>query len=395
MHALTLSSSFGWPHQRRPTLGQISRLLAFRAADRDHHTAPSAAPHAARDTLSAISRRHVILGLGSCLGMQPPSTANAARTPSELRLDCAVEPISHDALVQAKALRRLFPHGMPRFTDIHQGTFNDCYLLAALAAAAHKYPMLLKSRLRFLGRRADGTRDYSVRLLWPTPSGTPYKHDICASDDLSPHSAKRALWVAIVEKAFAKLNVRQAMLSSARLPGYDALRFGAHGQGISALTGNRTDIVHFANGTAQGERDPHMAQCLVELFRAPGALGFVTMNYAPRTLPGADRAEAFHVAFSDGSSLIAAKNNDVMIFARPNGRCQVFYGHHAYAVLEVNSRGDFLLYNPHGSNALAVGDVATARRSRGKARPGAFTLEREYLDHVVVAAYISQVSRPA
>ena len=322
---------------------------------------------APRLAASALPRRRdVMLGAGAWLALPSPHRAKA--------------------LVQANALRRIFPHGMPELTDIRQGDFNDCYLLAALAVAAHKYPMLIKSRVRYISRRPSGLRDYSVRLLWPPPSGAPSTLNICVSDDISTHSAKGALWVALFEKAFAKLNDRRPILSTAKLPGYDALRFGAFGEGISALTGTHSDFIRFANRTAFIPWDTTMAQQLADLFRRPGAMGFITFNYWPRTLRKADRSEPFEVTFGDGSKLVAAEDEDVMIFKRAHGRRQVLYGHHAYAVLEVNTRGDFLLYNPHGPTARAAGDKT--RHGRGIQHPGAFWLEHEYLDHVVAAAYV-------
>ena len=198
------------------------------------------------ETKALISRRASLLG-GMSLWLRPPALA-AARPVEDLHQDCRIEPPSNDALLAPQHEARLFPHGMPRFTDIVQGAFSDCYLLAALASVAHRFPALVKKHLRYISRRPDGSKDYYVSLLWPDPHDRPRTHWMCVNNTFSPHSARRALWVSIYEKAFAKFNQHIRVLPSAR-PGYEALHDPGGGQGLTTLTGRPATLVMAPNQT--------------------------------------------------------------------------------------------------------------------------------------------------
>ncbi len=98
----------------------------------------------------------------------------------------------------------LFPAEGPTLDDVFQGSVGDCYFVARLSALAHADPENIRKLVAPLG---DGT--YAVRFV---RNGVPDYVRVDAdlwlrSDGVKPAYAKfgeeGALWVAIVEKAFA------------------------------------------------------------------------------------------------------------------------------------------------------------------------------------------------
>ncbi len=110
----------------------------------------------------------------------------------------------------------LFPNGMPRPEDVNQGDLGNCWLLAVLAGMAAQNPDALKQMIR---QNADGT--YTVTFA----DGERVTVDAQVRD-----SGGHALWVSIIEKAYAK-----------REGGYAELDGGDPNDAIDDLIGGGTN----------------------------------------------------------------------------------------------------------------------------------------------------------
>lgn len=275
----------------------------------------------------------------------------AARPPASWQ-GCGLEPYSEEPLANSPTGRALYPHGRPIAQDVVQGALGDCYLMAALFTVAHKWPWRITQRIRVTGVEADGTAHFKVALHSRPAAGEPPRIDwICVSTKFPAPGAQGALWVALLEKAFAKHNDAYQVIQNPQLHGYAALKAGGLGQGLEALTGKPARSLFFANATASADCPFPKAPYghVISLFKRPHTAGFLIFgNWTQRTVTLLSGTTVRRVQFNDGTRLTSF--GDMHHMSRPHGEGITVYGHHAYAVLDVNAAGDILVRNPHGKN---------------------------------------------
>lgn len=99
----------------------------------------------------------------------------------------------------------LFGSTGPHFTDVDQGAVGSCYFLARLASLAKTHPQYIRDMVADLG---DGT--YAVQFFFQNGSKTYVRVDnsFYANTETGPLkyanlTAEGALWVAVIEKAWA------------------------------------------------------------------------------------------------------------------------------------------------------------------------------------------------
>ncbi len=147
----------------------------------------------------------------------------------------------------------LFPTAGPQATDVKQGWIGDCYFLAPLASLAQENPDLIRRLVVELG---DGT--YAVRFR--RDGGSVYvrvDNDLVISNGvMTPLYAKLgpegAMWVAIVEKAFANFRRGEGTYASLHSgwmnEAFGALGFasetfyGTNGEPIDVLARAKTEL---------------------------------------------------------------------------------------------------------------------------------------------------------
>lgn len=120
----------------------------------------------------------------------------------------------------------------PRALDVDQGGLGDCWLLAAMAAVAHRDPEHIENRIQ---ARTDG--NFDVRVGNETIRVQPTFPDAGYADP-TPNRQSDTLWVALLEKAFAH-----------REGGYDDLEGGNPGEAMQLLTGRRSTRTSIRSST--------------------------------------------------------------------------------------------------------------------------------------------------
>lgn len=119
----------------------------------------------------------------------------------------------------------------PLDSDVRQGSVGDCYLLSVLSSMSRNHRGLLKGAVKSLG---DGT--YNVRFFQPDAQGVMQPVHVRVDGQLpfrgdggryATSPTQSELWVAVVEKAYAKWK-----------GGYEAIGHGGSpGQVMTDLTG--------------------------------------------------------------------------------------------------------------------------------------------------------------
>jgi hypothetical protein len=131
------------------------------------------------------------------------------------------------------------PTDQPSPADVKQGALGDCYLLAALAAVARANPAAIRAMIK---ENADGSFDVTLykdvaiigtslekRVVHVTNTFPLDKNgDPLYAQKATGLSGKPALWVMIIEKAYAQ-----------REDGYDEIEEGDAGKALQIITGQK------------------------------------------------------------------------------------------------------------------------------------------------------------
>lgn len=118
-----------------------------------------------------------------------------------LNSDSITDPTATGYVYKRFSGRPLFASSGPLYTDIRQGSLGDCWLLAGLSAIAMDSPISLKQNVVDFG---DGT--YGVHLgsrFYRVDADLPAASLTSTNPVFAKFGAEGALWVAIVEKAYA------------------------------------------------------------------------------------------------------------------------------------------------------------------------------------------------
>lgn len=158
----------------------------------------------------------------------------------------------------------LFVNGKPSPNDVHQGEAGDCYLLSTLASIANTTPDVIKNMIRpnddgsftVTFKDAMGTdvqvhiddKLYSKHFFRDGTEDTfAFSAIYATSNDriqVGPDSAKRteaAMWVPLIEKAYAKLHGGS----------YEAIGFGGYPSAVmKEVLGGKTSTFNISDVTA-------------------------------------------------------------------------------------------------------------------------------------------------
>lgn len=147
----------------------------------------------------------------------------------------------------------LYADSGPASSDIEQNALGDCYFMAALGSVVAGDPELIRDMIR-----DEGNGSYSVRFYREQSDGT-FRHVWVRVDADLPVDAegnvayagakdsdgdgKRELWVALVEKAYARFNDQYA---NTPREGYDDIGSGGHAdlafEAILGANAKRTEV---------------------------------------------------------------------------------------------------------------------------------------------------------
>ena len=156
----------------------------------------------------------------------------------------------------------------PSSNDIKQGCLGNCWFLSALAVLCEK-PEMIKQIL--ISEKYSPEGCYLIRLCHHGEWKTVLIDDLFPCDEsdqlLYSKAHKRQLWVALIEKALAKLN-----------KSYEALIAGHTIEGLATLTGYSCESISFANDEIdQDEKELNWATLLSSI-EAGFAIGTACNN---------------------------------------------------------------------------------------------------------------------
>ncbi len=158
-------------------------------------------------------------------------------------------PASSGTTYQVVAGTLFGPQNQPQYQQIMQGIVNDCYLLAALGALALRQPQTIRQIITDNHDALTAGNDtYTVRF-WNTNSNSwdymtvdsmlPVNSQgqlVYAGLGLNASSSTNALWVPLIEKAYAQ-ETQEGWLGRPASNSYQALSIGIASQALNQLTG--------------------------------------------------------------------------------------------------------------------------------------------------------------
>jgi hypothetical protein len=196
-------------------------------------------------------------------------------------------PVADAPYWPAPAGTPLFQNSGPSYLDVAQGRTGDCWLMAALAEVAARYPQDIKNMFTYDGTTVDNGATvglYTVRLYttqgWPIfvqvdtefPSGGSWY------DHVANLLGTQVLWAALAEKAYAVANgVGVVGSNNESQDAYDSLGGGDPADALHAITNypaddyliNTTDITNDWN-----------AGCLIVLGTTTPSSSYIQGNHA-------------------------------------------------------------------------------------------------------------------
>ncbi|CAA6802875.1 MAG: Peptidase C2 calpain [uncultured Sulfurovum sp.] len=213
--------------------------------------------------------------------------------------------------------------------DVEQGFLGNCYFLSALGAAANADPSAIKELIK-PSDKADGTYDVKLYVkdkkffawngLHPVIINvspdipTEINRNTGKEEFVYASSGDKELWVALVEKAYAKLNGKKYKSK------YKSIEGGYGTWGIEAVTG-------------------HEAK-----------------KFNPNRKSKEELVDIIQNALNEKRAITAATKFKLK---KPNDRWVLsnkaeIYGLHEYYILEI-SMGDIKLHNPHKAREIYLG----------------------------------------
>jgi hypothetical protein len=135
----------------------------------------------------------------------------------------------------------------PAIEDVRQGGIGDCYLLAAIASVVKTKPE------HFISHMVDNL-DGTVTVKMYENDGTPVNISINKSV-VGEHYAEGALWVKLLEKAYAAAGYSGSAVLPERMnkASYENIEGGSGGVALTHLTGAKTTDFSIGKGRGQVE----------------------------------------------------------------------------------------------------------------------------------------------
>jgi hypothetical protein len=165
--------------------------------------------------------------------------------PSSLASTDGIVPMSVSYALSNAAL---YGANGPQMSDVNQGEFGDCFLMATLAEVAQQDPGAITSMITSDGDVANnGAQTYGVRFY---QNGTPVY--VTVNSDLSQQGNSGAnTWATVVETAYAEL--QQQIQPQDLIDGAERLVFGANSFANISNGGSPASAIETITGATQTE----------------------------------------------------------------------------------------------------------------------------------------------